>query len=159
MKSNDFGYTLTSFLTLILFSFFALCSLFIVLIGAKDYQVVVEQSEQNNEIRASLTYVANKIRQNDEAGFVQVFNQDGTQILSLTQDIDGQLYDTYIYFYNGNLNEQFVKHTAKIDLNEGSVITAVERFDISMENSAVILQVQNSNREKPLVLKIQLQTK
>lgn len=157
MKLNVSNNAITSFLILIVFGMFALGSLFVVLIGASDYQSIVSKTQQNNQVRASLSYVANKIRQSDESGAIQVVEHDNLQVLTITKEIEGQLYDTYIYFYNGNINEQFVKHNAKLKPSEGTIITPADNFQVSMQNNAVTLQVEYSKIKNPLQMKIQLQ--
>ena len=47
---------------LLLYGLFALLSLLLVLIGAQVYRSIVRQTEARSDTRASLSYVANKIR-------------------------------------------------------------------------------------------------
>lgn len=52
---------------LLLYGLFALLSLLLVLIGAQVYRSIVRQTEARSDTRASLSYVANKIRSAEEA--------------------------------------------------------------------------------------------
>ncbi|WMJ22323.1 DUF4860 domain-containing protein [Paludicola sp. MB14-C6] len=158
MKTKETTTAITSLLVLLVFGMFAIGSLFVVLIGASDYKSIVDRAEQNNQIRASLSYVANKIKQGDESASIQVVNQDNLQLLTITQNIDGQLYDTYIYYHKGVINEQFIKHNAKLNPNAGTPIVEADDFRVSKENSTITLQVKCSKITQPLQLKVRLNT-
>ena len=65
---------------LLLYGLFALLSLLLVLIGAQVYRSIVRQTEARSDTRASLSYVANKIRSAEEA---RLETREGVPVLVL----------------------------------------------------------------------------
>ncbi len=98
---------------LALFGIFAVSALVLVTIGADVYQHTVRDMSSNYEIRTSIAYITEKVRQNDSynrtGDGVTITEVSGTPALVLTQEINGELYDTYLYLYEGYLKELFMR--------------------------------------------------
>lgn len=116
-----------------LFVVFALCALTVLLLAARIYQSTTENSSLNYTSRTGLSYISEKIHQNDVNGNVSIGELDGTPALLMEQTYDDAVYYTYIYTYNGELKELFVKDNASADLSAGKTILEVETF--SMEEA------------------------
>ncbi len=114
--------------TLALFCVFAASALFVVLIGANVYKSTVKQMNDNYSTRTSLSYVTEKIRQNDTAGSVSIGELDGVQALILTQQYDDLHLKTYIYEDNGVLKELFIHDDQKPVKEAGQSIMEVNSF-------------------------------
>lgn len=99
---------------LALFGVFAVSALVLVTIGADVYQHTVQDMNSNYETRTAVSYITEKVRQNDlttadgENG-VSLTTLDGQPALMLAQDIDDETYCTYLYLYNGYLKELFMR--------------------------------------------------
>lgn len=116
--------------TLALFCVFAASALLVVLIGANVYQNTTSLMDQNFDTRTSLTYVSTKIRQNDTAGGVSIGELGGVKALVLTQEIDGESYNTWIYHYDGALWEIFAAKDSAAAPADGQKIMDVASFDM-----------------------------
>ena len=93
--------------TMLLFLVFVLSALFTVLTGSRVYENITVRSDRNFSGSTALSYIANKIRQGDQAGMVDVKEVEGTQVLELRQQVGGTEYVTWIYWRDGSLKELF----------------------------------------------------
>lgn len=116
--------------TLALFCVFAASALFVVIIGARVYQTTVKQMNDNYTTRTSLSYIAEKIRQNDTAGSVELGMIENTQALILMQNYDGMQLRTYIYQDEGMIKELFIKGSDTPVLANGQTIMAIQELDM-----------------------------
>lgn len=103
---------------LALFGVFTVSALVLVTIGAGVYRHTVDDMGNNYEARTSIAYITEKVRQNDNLlsgsgsygeESVSVSALAGQPALMLTQDVNGEIYCTYLYLYNGYLKELFMK--------------------------------------------------
>ena len=101
-----------------LFFVFALSALTVLLIAARIYQSTTEHSSLHDTSRTSLSYISEKLHQSDEAGSVSL----GT--------FDGCTYYTYIYSYEGQLRELFVKAGVNASASSGMAILEVQDFSM-----------------------------
>lgn len=108
--------------TLLLFLVFVLCALFTVLAGGKVYENISARMEESYTGSVALQYIANKVRQGDSAGAVSVGEQDGVQVLKLAQEIEGERYETWIYYLDGSIRELFTAADSGLSLEDGLVI-------------------------------------
>lgn len=115
----------------VLFLVFALSALTVTLLAARIYQSGTEHSARNDSARTSLSYVIEKVHQNDAEGVVSTGSFDGCDALILQQTYNDEIYDTYIYAYDGMLKELFMKEGANATASDGKDILAVEEFTIT----------------------------
>ena len=110
---------------------FVLCALSVIAIGADIYQKNVSAMDSNNSRRIASAYITEKVRQADVNGAVfakEIFDQNA---LVLQEEIGGQLFDTYIYEYNGTLMELFARDDLDVFYPQsGQKILSIHEFDI-----------------------------
>ena len=80
--------------------------------------------------RTSLSYINEKIRQNDTAEGVSIQTLEGKDVLALKSSFDGVGYTTYIYEYEGNLKELFIRDGVDIRLKDGKNIMEIRDFQM-----------------------------
>lgn len=114
--------------TIALFFVFAVSSLSVILISSNAYRQIQKQTEANYSARTSLTYIAQKIRQNDVGGQISLGTIDGQDSLILKKDYEGTSYLTYIYEYKGELKELFIKDGVDFSASDGKSIMNVNGF-------------------------------
>lgn len=124
------NYIIDFIFTLSLFGVFAACALLVVVIGANVYRSIVNTQEANAVKRTSLAYVAEKIRQNDEAGSVYIGDVEGAPALVLTGIYGEESYSTYIYKDGDMLKELFIKASVEPTRIAGQMITEVTDFSV-----------------------------
>jgi len=113
---------------IVLFAFFAAGAILVILFGARVYKSTVEKSTANYSSRTLLSYVTEKIHQNDRAGSVSVDEFDGILALVL-KDADADTpYTTYIYFYDGNVRELTAVDGAEVQPDAGTAVLEAEEF-------------------------------
>lgn len=114
-----------------LFFVFALSALIVILLAARIYQSTTENSSLNYTSRTSLSYISEKIHQNDLNGAVYLDNFDGYDALVMEQKLEDVTYYTYIYAYNDELKELFTSGDSSIKASSGQTILNIR--DFSME--------------------------
>ena len=77
--------------TMLLFLVFILSALFTVLTGSRVYENITARSDKNFSSSTALSYIANKVRQGDRAGMIDIKEIEGTQVLELRQQIGGRM--------------------------------------------------------------------
>ena len=127
MKRN---HSVDALFALLLYGLFALLSLLLVLIGAQVYQGIVRRTDARSDLRASLSYVANKVRSAPEANLE---NRDGLTVLVLPEQSGEQTFETLIYFYDGLLRELFQREEDAFLPANGEELTPLQAF--TMEES------------------------
>ena len=147
------GRTLNLLFTMLLFLVFVLCALFTVLIGGKVYENINSRIQENYSSQVILNYVANKVRQGDQAGSVAVKTIEDTQVLELTQEIDGRKFITWIYYEDGAVRELFTSEGSGLGLKDGLEIAKCQGLTFSKENFVLKIQVTGS-RSGSLLLNI-----
>lgn len=140
--------------SLALFCVFAATALLVVLIGAKVYKSTSASMTESFGTRTSLTYMATKIRQNDNAGAVFLTELDGVPALAIEQEIEGDYYRTYIYHSGGELREIFTMKESAVNISDGQAIMDVP--GLKMENLGDNLlrftSIGNDGRETSLTI-------
>ncbi|SFB76070.1 DUF4860 domain-containing protein [Butyrivibrio sp. YAB3001] len=125
---------------------FLLSALTVIAIGASIYKKNVAQTSENYSQRVSIAYITEKVRQSDINGAIYVEELFGKNVLVMQQTVDDELYNTYIYDYNGYLMELF----ARADLNNfypqsGQKILKIHSFDISQISESLLSAVVTSD--------------
>lgn len=113
-----------------LFFVFALSALTVILIAARIYQSTTENSSLNYTSRTSLSYISEKVHQNDLNGAVTLGSFDGCDALIIKQSVEEDIYYTYIYADNNELKELFIKDGAFANAASGHKILDIQDFSI-----------------------------
>ncbi|MEG0780882.1 MAG: DUF4860 domain-containing protein [Oscillospiraceae bacterium] len=96
---------------LLVFGVFAASILMVLFTGAGSYQRLAERDAKSDSRRVTVQYVATKLRSSDAAESVSVggFSTAHPEIdtLFLRQELDGAVYCTRIYYYDGAVRELF----------------------------------------------------
>lgn len=126
--------------TMLLFLAFVLCAIFTVLIGSRVYENITARSNQNFTGNTALSYIANKVRQGDREGMVEVREIDGTKVLVLSQSVDGTAYETWIYYLDGTVRELFANPESGLGLKDGLKIIECGGLDMSLDGSLLTVR-------------------
>ena len=124
------AHTVDFLFTISLFCVFAVCALLVVSTGVQAYRSTALYLEDTYSARTALSYVAEKIRQHDAAGRVALTQLDGVNAVLLTDEIDGNVYETYIYPDGGWLCELSVRQGTAVSAHMGQQILRVDGFSI-----------------------------
>ena len=78
---------------------FVLSALSVIAIGASIYKKNVALMADNNSHRIAAAYVTEKVRQADEKGGISVKEVFGENVLVMSEESDGDVYNTYMSAY------------------------------------------------------------
>lgn len=153
IKSNAKKHSMDIFFVLCIFLAFALSLSALLVMGAKTYQSISKNTEDNYQLRTSLLYVSNKIKAFNEKGKVYEGEFNGGDALFLQENIDGIGYVTKIYAYEGQLYELFSESDNNLDAVSGTKITDVAKFQVTkMENNLLKITVQSPKGKENSIL-------
>ena len=118
---------------------FLISALTVISIGANIYKKNVATTSENYAQRVSIAYITEKVRQSDVDGNVYVQRLFDQNVLVFEQTVNGSVYNTYIYSYDGYLRELF----ARADLDNfypqtGQKILKLNSFDIEKTNDNLL---------------------
>ena len=126
---------------LALFGVFAVSALALVTIGADVYQHTVEDMGVNYESRTAVSYIMEKVRQNDTADSIFLTDLENVPALCMLSEIDEETYCTYLYLYDGHLKELFMREGASLGgqvLPAGTDIMDLQEFSLSYASDDLI---------------------
>lgn len=140
---------------LALFGVFAASALMLVTIGANVYKQNVANMNRNFSSRTAYSYITEKLRQNDTSNSISVGQLQDTDALVLSQELDGEEYATYLYYYDGYLKELYIRKDSFSGsdlLDAGQDIMKLSSFSVE-EVSPVLLKITLDTEEtEPVVI-------
>ena len=116
--------------TIGLFCVFAASAFILVLIGMQVYQTTVSHMQDTYSTRTAISYVAEKLRQHDVTGGVELVSLEGQTTLRLLDSADDADYYTYIYSDGEYLCELTVRAGTEAKLSLGERVLQVQDFSI-----------------------------
>lgn len=121
-----------------LFFLFTISAVIVVLLAGRIYQSSVENASRNDTARTALSYITEKVHQNDSANAVFLGTFDNCDSLVLSQEYNGTTYYTYIYPHNGKLKELFIKEGANATAESGKAIFDIQDFSVELVNAHLL---------------------
>lgn len=146
MNPSGKSHVLQLLFTLTLFCVFAASSLLVVILGSRVYSNTISEMNGNYDLRTSLHYISEKLRQSDAAGSVRIGSFGDGDALLLDQTVDGTVYRTWIYQYDGSLCEIFAQKDAVLQPANGQAIMPLAGFALSYEEPG-LLRVQTTGAD------------
>lgn len=116
-------------------------------VGASVYKNIAERNLNSFELRTSLSYVKTKINQYDESGKLTIEERDGIKMLILSEEVEGETFDTAVYFNKGKLYEITGVKGMKFKPDDGFAILSVDSFEIAEDNGLVKLVTTDDDGE------------
>ena len=140
----------------LLFFVFLLCTIFTILIGSRVYENIRERDNASFHTDTAIAYMTNKVRQGDQADAVSIREENGCQILVLTSDYDGVLFETWIYQMDGVLWELFTQKDSGLDVYSGQMIMECDPVSFVLEtnehgNTLLTITLENTREAKLLL--------
>lgn len=123
-------HTVDFLFTLSLLGVFAITSVLVTLFGANTYERIVRKSRCTYETSSSLSYVREKMRQNDTSAGISIIRLEGTDVLEIQSTIDELSFVTYIYFLDGELKELYQPQGDPFPLSTGQRILSLHGFSM-----------------------------
>lgn len=140
-KTQEKHFIVDILFVLALFGVFAVSALALVTIGADVYQHTVEDMDVNYESRTAVSYIMEKVRQNDTTDSIFLTTLEDAPALCMLSEIDEDTYCTYLYYYEGHLKELFMRQGASLGgqlLPAGTDILELADLDFSYADDNLI---------------------
>lgn len=128
--TNERRHMVDVLFVLTLFCVFAVCSILLIAVGAKVYQNTLDSMDTHFTSTTSLSYITEKIRQNDHSGQIAIEEFGGNNALLLLSEYNNEEYCTYIYSYAGQLKELFTKGDITLSPEAGRNILEISEFSV-----------------------------
>jgi len=126
---------------------FALLSLIVVVVGARAYKVINETSDAAYASRTGMSYLIGKVRGADEAGMIEVFRQDGIDVLSLGGLYQGERYNTYIYCDGASVLEYFASADQAFSPEFGEEILPAQALSVQTSGNLLSIRLVDAEGE------------
>ena len=134
--------------TLLLFCLFAICACLMMASSALAYQKIHNAREQHFETMNILSYINNKIKENDLADSIEVLVMDDIDVLKLT-NVEGNIQTaTYIYSMNGLLYEIYAAADVVVSLDDGRALIDCGNVTFEKSDRMVVIHYETSNHEQ-----------
>lgn len=130
IHSNEKKHIIDFLFTLATFTLFVVCSIFVVLLGARCYEKVFLGMNENFTARTTIAYMSEKLRQRDVIGCANITTIEGTTAITLMRQSGAQVERTYIYSDDGYLKELNVtEDDVELHLADGQKLIELKDFE------------------------------
>ena len=147
-KKNQLG----SVLVLLVFAVFMVSVLMVLLTGADVVEKIHSRDQASYDHRTLVQYITTRVRQADQRGMVDVRSFGDGDALVLTEEIDGDLYETLVYCSDGYLRELFVEAGLEMDAEFGEEILPIQRVCFQDENTYIRVQLTLTEGEEEVMI-------
>lgn len=144
-------HNIESAFVLVLFAVFAMTIVAVLALGANSYRRLVERDNEGYNKRIVTSYVSAKIRDNDTdgnvavGGFAKAEVEDGIDTLHLYQMIEGDRFDTRIYYYDGYIYELFTLEDLEFKPEAGNAV--MEAKGLSFKANGSVIEIETVDTE------------
>lgn len=152
MKKQNFAGTISFIVSMSFIAFFIIGLLLLTMVGINYYSNITQNTTKSYHMRVSLMYLTNKLRQNDAEDAVAVEEKDGYTVLVISENVNGEDYETRIFANDGMLLEDFCKKDTVFDVKRGLVIAQVDRFVVSIDKNDLLHYEVGDNLQTDLAL-------
>ena len=122
--------------TVLLLGLFALTAIFVAVMGVKVYANSAEKMHANFDTRTSIVYLSEKIR-TCPGGGLDVRELDGSTALVLSEEIDGVVYESWIFVADDQLCETTVIMGDTVLPGVAQHIMPLRSFDAQLRGGGV----------------------
>lgn len=147
---------ITSLIVLMVFCIFAVCILAVLLTGAGVYKRLVDREQSQYANRTVARYVTTRLRQADLADAVRVEDFGGQSALIFQEEIEGSLYETCVYCYEGYVRELFTAAGGDFAPEDGEKVLEARQLSFDLEGSVLTVRFlirEGTQQELTLVLR------
>lgn len=143
---------------LILLSIFAVTVLLSVIFSANAYKSIHEKSNKNFNQTSPLSYIASKVRQSDVSDAIRIEEKEGTKALVIKTFGDNEVYETWIYNYDGYIYEIYVDENTDFSLSDGTPIYENNKIEFYIDDNKSLTIYNYGLSEEPMKLTLSLRS-
>jgi len=126
------NHVIDSIFPIVLFFLFTVCAVVVLLLATNVYKSIANCSYRNNTSRTAVSYISEKIHQNDCASVICADTLDDITALKIIHSGEKEGYTTYIYCHEGTLKELLIRNEVEADAYAGSFIANMAAFDVTV---------------------------
>lgn len=130
---------------LLLFGVFAVCIVLVLLTGADAYRGLTQRDQSAYSRRTAVQYITTRVRQADRAGMIEVGKFGGEDALLLTEEIDGILFETKVYYHDGAIRELFSFADETFVPGDGEEILPAEGLELNLNGQMLTVTITNGD--------------
>ena len=150
---EGFAISSTCIITLLLSLGISICIL--IASGYDSFGRMNELQDECLNTRVAMNYVAMQIRRFDAKDSIRIDDSPSGTRLSLSEEIDGDIYETRIYLYGGYLRESFVAAESPFNEEYGFEIIPLDSFVLKRESNMMEIELSNGgNRRSMKIAKV-----
>ncbi len=121
-----------------LFLLYTAGSLILAIIGTEVYADSADVSEKNYNMRTSLFYLTEKVRQSEGDTQIRTDSVFGGDALVIREEIGDYTFDTYIYIEDGYLCELSIIADTEVTEDIGQRIMELSALELSLSDDGVL---------------------
>ena len=127
-------HNMTSIAALMLFVIFAVSVLSVLLTGASAYRRFTQRGQAVYESQTLSQFIEAKVRQAPSRDAVSAGKFGDSDVVTLSEDIDGDIYVTRVYCYDGWLMELFSMEEDEVMPEDGEKLLPAQNMTASMDD-------------------------
>jgi len=130
-----------TFIMATLFCIFIVSVVFVLLSGVNVYRSTSDAMNERYENRTLLSYLTVKIKHYDSTDCISLGSVGNIDALVLTESYGNEIYKTYIYCYEGNVCELFIRESVTPMADAGEKIITADKlvFEIIMPSLVKVI--------------------
>ena len=121
-----------------LFFLYTICTMLLSMMVADTYRKGADRSERNYNMRTSVLYLTEKVRQTDAAEGISVRQTSQGDALVLGMSAEGERYETWIYVEDGYLCEVLLSKGADIAPGIGQKIMPLSSLNLQLGQEGLL---------------------
>ncbi|MCI2106470.1 MAG: DUF4860 domain-containing protein [Intestinimonas sp.] len=129
---------LYSALAIFLCAMFFLLAMGLTLLSAEAYRNTAAAASENDTRRTALSFLVNQVRRNDAQNSVSLASFGDGDALILSETVDGSLYKTVLYCFDGQLRELYAAADSGLGPADGLAILPLKTLTISVSDGLLI---------------------
>ena len=106
--------------------------------GAEVYRRVEERGDESSRTRVSLSYITAKIHAYDQVGMLATGEFGESGAVFLYEEIDGFVYETILYVYNGSLMEMLCEKGWEMSPEFGEAVSPALALDVTRPREGLL---------------------
>ncbi len=140
---------------MLLFLIIVILSVMIIISGKNIYENINRDRINNYELRVSLSYIANKVRQSDKTNTVSLKTLNDENAVVINEVYEDANYETWIYFYNNAIYEILTDENSAFNMEDGMKIIDIDSFDIlEIKDNLYKFTASNNEESAELILNL-----
>lgn len=139
-----------SLLTLLAFTLLITSLLLVLLSGADVVNRITERDRNGYDRRTAVQYMTTRIRHSDSDGALSVGTYNDSTALIITEEIDGETFQTFIYYYDGYICELFCRAGYTPAPEFGEKVLPADAMQISDADDYIEIRIETNGSEETL---------